>query len=433
MGLRGKIIKTDCGTFWGGVILIALSVLLVMFNTDGFLNPYISVLLLTINIMTVIKVRNHLFLLIINLIITYCNYSICMANYLDKFDNYFTSFSDTKDAVLGLHLLLLFSLILFLFVPYVKEKKTIAPIICNNGDNSIIAMGLFVILILIGIYGFVRPDVKGVRGSPSTVYEYGIILFILAFYYSGKNRIYHMMFTALLFAFSLQNFIYGGRITGVQLILCWALCLFPDKLRISAVLPLAAVGFVLMSGIGALRTNFTLSFSAIGYTVANIVQKKLALDTAYSAYFTSLTFLKTLGRTPIMQRLYLFSRFFLSIFGGGRVTDSNLAAYTRKFYVHYFGGVLPFFSYFYLGILGVFFLALYVCFLHRKINGAEEHSSGLSRCLAVYITATVFRWYLYSPSQIFRGILLLIFFYGMCMGFDRLCRKETKIRFQLRR
>lgn len=44
-------------------------------------------------------------------------------------------------------------------------------------------------LALILVFGFSRPDaVGGDRGSPSAMYEYSMIFFLLGFYFAGDRR-----------------------------------------------------------------------------------------------------------------------------------------------------------------------------------------------------------------------------------------------------
>ena len=89
-------------------------------------------------------------------------------------------------------------------------------------------------------------------------------------------------------------------------------------------------------------------------------------DTSYSAYYTSLTFLKVKEFVGVQTQLYLLFQFILYIFLGSKIVDSNLAVYTRQYYVHYYGGVLPLYMYFYLGILGIMFIVLYLKFWIKK-------------------------------------------------------------------
>ena len=392
----------------GVVLLIGL-----FMNNNELYCTRIAIIVLSINIVALIWSKESIYLTIIYFVFFYCNYSILMVNYIFRINNYFTSYAYTDSGYTGLWIISLFSYLLLLYASTVHEQKEIKKaLIINNRYNSFICIGLILLLIFIWIFGFTRPDLEGHRGSPSTFYEYSIILLIMGFYYSGSNEILQNTFVGIIAAYALQNFYYGGRITGVQLIICVILCLYIDKIDMRVMLVSGVAFFVLMSAIGQFRASLVLSKDILKTVILRLIDERIALDTAYSSYFTSLTFLmvkKDLGFSGVMR---LFGRWILSMFLGGRVPDSNLATYTRQYYLHYMGGVLPFFAYFYLGIIGIILLCIYIFRIFKGVEKVNYKSTGLSRCIAIYITSTSLRWYLYSPSQLFRGVLLLAVVYG---------------------
>jgi hypothetical protein len=64
-----------------------------------------------------------------------------------------------------------------------------------------------------------------------------------------------------------------------------------------------------------------------------------------------------------------------------------------------------------LGIIGVFVSAVLVAFYLNKVIGLGVDSSGYMKCLAVWIVSTNFRWYLYTPLPLLRGVLFLTIAY----------------------
>lgn len=383
-------------------------------NQRGELNLYTVWLLLTVNLIGVLKARNNWYLLIVNVIFLYCNWSICYANVIGQIDSYFTSWADQQVVTKALLLLIVFFVMLNLFAPSkMSDRSEKHCLIVNNETNDLIVVGICVALVFVWVFGFTRPDIAGERGAPSTIYEYSIIFFILGFYYGGTKR-FQMILTILLGAFALQNFVYGGRITGLQLLICWSLCVIIDKISIGKVAPVIVFLFFVLVSIGQQRASFVLSVNSLREAVEKVIATGGSLDTAYSAFFTSLTFLKTELILSETKRLEMFGLFILSIFFGGSVPDSNLAQFTHQYYLHYFGGVLPFFGHFYLGWSGVFAFSGIVIAWFRYIAKSNVFQSGLNRCLSIYIVSTAFRWYLYSPSQLLRGALLLMICYGVC-------------------
>lgn len=381
----------------------------IYFNNDGSLNAVISLFLLSINICSLIRVRENYYLLIIFACILYSNYSICMANYILNFESFFLGFKGFYLSIQGLNLLFVFNVLLDLIIPNIKNNNNdILPVVENNKYNVLIEIILTAILIYILIFCFTRPDIEGVRGSPNQLYEYSIIFIIMAFYYSGKNKFWQGIFIVISLLFALQNFMYGGRVTGLQILICLFLCLYVNKVSNIFIVILASIGAFIMFGIGMFRTSVSFSSEVFNAVLSSLKQHYFILDTAYSSYYTSLTFLDLLNNVDMSDRLHLFFKWALSMFlGGSMVVDSNLAVYSRQYYTHYFGGVLPFFAFFYLGYFGIFLLMIYIKSIFYMISKNIENNA-VFKIVAIYLTVTTFRWYLYSPSQLFRGVLLLL-------------------------
>ena len=407
-----------------------LVILLLLLNSSGTYEKLVGYCVIAINILSMVKVRHNWYLLFIFLCITYSNYSICVANYISHIDTFFAGYAGTEIGSQGVNILLLFSAMLLFIAPTTyregTNKASIKPkaLITNNKYNPIIVIGAIIILGFIWVYGFTRPDAVGHRGSPSALYEYSIIFMIIALYYSGKDRILTSVVVLIGLAFAIQNFMFGGRITGVQILIMIGFAVFIDHISLINVAPVGIVFFIIMVAIGQLRGNILISGFSVNNVINQLAKGKFALDTAYSSYFTSMTFLDELHKTVFSRRIQLFLRWLLSIFLGGSVTDSNLAVYTRQTHMHYYGGVLPYFAWFYLGFIGLVLLTIYIRFHFKVMLNVNCDSSGFIRCMAVYVTCTCLRWYLYSPSQLFRGVFLLSIVFFFCYEADRLMKKQ---------
>lgn len=380
---------------------------------------------------SIILVRRNIYLLIVFGILGYLNYSVVLPNYIRILSSsYFTSFSDDPVSLFGLGILVVFVLLLTSLLPTkIKVTKLQQDIFSRYGTRHphVIAFVLSAILFYILVFKFRRPSIDGLRGSPSPLYEYSMVFFIVGFYFTGQNKFCRTILTALLVLFALQNFVFGGRIIGIQLIMLYFLMFYAHKVNFSRVFPFVFAGFMLMSAIGVDRANFSLSVATLHRVFERVKDGLFALDTSYSAYFTSLTFLKVEDLVSVGTRLELFGRFVLSILLGGRIENSSLPIYTRAYFLHYNGGILPYHFHFYLGWFGVFvsvcLLRLYVSLL----NNLTYKSSGLSKCLGIYVVASTFRWYLYSPLILLRGVLLLVLTYYCVNAVNRISfrGKET--------
>ena len=200
--------------------------------------------------------------------------------------------------------------------------------------------GMLVLLLGILVFAYTRPEISGERGSPSTIYEYSIILIIVGMYYSAKNKLVQCEYIALVALYAAQNFLFGGRITGLQLIFALVIFFFCGKTISVKFVSLGIILYITMIMIGEFRGQILLSSSAsIMNGIQNIMMKGFALDTAYSSYFTSLQFVLTADFTSTEQRLYMGLLQFISyIIGGTMLPEANIAKYVSHYFVNYMGG-----------------------------------------------------------------------------------------------
>lgn len=364
-----------------------------------------------------VAVRGNRLLLLIYGVMTYAAYSIGYANYLNPITTtMFTSLSGTPHALVAMQMLLLFSSVMVLFLPQRVEPYGIGDDAFAGGrGNAVIVYVLVAVLALILVYGFGRPEeIGGDRGSPSPLYEYSVIFFIVAFYMAGRQRWLRLLVLGMLLLFAAQNLVYGGRVTALQLLIVAFFCLANGRTsnRVLAVGGVLLLVFFL--GFGGIRTAIWESgLVAVLQSFMETLSKGLAWDSAYSSWHTSVTFVAYDELVGCDQHAYYLRQWIASIFlGGSAVPDSGLAVLTRAYFPHYYGGVLPVFIWFYLGPLGTAAIAAYVSLFAKQIaslhsayepEGVLEKSARL--CL-LYVVATTPRWFLYSPSQITRGLLL---------------------------
>ena len=366
-------------------------------------------------------VRHNRILFLVYAVMAYAVYSICYANYLHPItDTLFTIMAGTHFAYTALGVLLLFTSFLVVFLPQHIEKNGQDGYLLNCAtSNAIIVVLLAIVLILIAFYGFNRPDALGRgRGGPSAVYEYSTIIFIVGFYLAGDRRSLRLLLFGILIIFVLQNIFYGGRVTALQLLLIAFFMLFSHKMPTRIVVICGVLFFVFFLGFGGVRTAIWESgLLGVLESFGAIIEKGLAWDTAYSSWHTSITFVEYSNTISVERHVYLLQQWLASIvFGGSAVPDSSIAAITRVYYAHYFGGVLPVYIWFYFGYAGVVVAAAYISFLCRLIghittlNCKSSIITTTLRLSLLYFAVTVPRWFLYSPSQITRGFLICFLF-----------------------
>ncbi len=405
--------------------IILISFIIMYFNTQITYSKYVAIMTIIFNMITVFKVRKNWLLLIIFGFIFYSNISIVLANYFGYANNIFTSFSNDMSSVLGINLLFFTSVCLYCVLPNHIIKNNTLSIYSTSKKSDLIFLLIIIVLIFIFFNGFTKPSIAGGRGATSTLYEYSIVFFIIGYAY-GEEKYKKIIISLILFLYVIQDMIYGGRGSALQLILIFFIVICSNKIDYKKAIPIIFIGMIIFTGIGNYRASFDFSINQICKVFNSLLETGFVNDTSYSAYYTSLTFLKVKEFVGVQTQLYLLFQFILYIFLGSKIVDSNLAVYTRQYYVHYYGGVLPLYMYFYLGILGIMFIVLYLKFWIKKMNESSKKVSHLQRCLCIYISACVPRWYLYSPSSLFRGVLIFIFVYKMVELLDMILKKNIQ-------
>lgn len=316
----------------------------------------------------------------------------------------------------------IFALTMLMFVrrEYEKKVESTDSLLQRDCFNPLIVVGIVLLLILIFIFVYEAPEEGGARGNANPLYEYSLILFIFAYMYSGKRWYTVVPITLLLFAFCAKDLLYGGRKTALSLILLFFLIFLSYRMSFIKVLPFALVGLVVFSAVGHFRGNADFSLEQIKITLTAMLDQKFAIDTMYYASYTGISFVAAAseGIYSISERLLTFVRFMASmILGGGRVPNSNVSIMTHDYYLHWYGGVLPAYGYFFFGWLGT---ALTGALSGIWIRLSDSKRTPLKQVLLLWVTCTCFNWVMYSPSSLIRGVLFMLAGYFLCMLGDKI-------------
>lgn len=402
------------------ILYVLAAVPIIRIYLDGMANDYnpeAYTIILMINIYQLLCSRKNFMMMLITLVIGYCNYSIIYVNYINILHGTLYTIHLSDDAFMtNFNVLTLFNCALFYTFPFRKippmEMKNIF-IDPKLKDYRVIFV-LSILLIIVFFIGFKTPEIQGHRGKPRPMYEYAVSLFIVYFYYSGKHRPY--VITGLIFVtfYALQNFIFGGRIYGLQFILVAYVMLFMDKIPMRWVITGIIGAFVLFSIIGAVRGAIMSGNFSVAGILENLSNKGFALDTAYSAYYTAQCdiYIVDSWRITDQERTSYFFDFLNSIiFGESANKGAVIQNISRRYVHHNGGGVLPQHFYFYFGPLGSFVPAFILPVYFKFIVKLKQSTNGWFKCVSVFVVCHAFRWYLYSPLGLFRGVLFLTMIY----------------------
>lgn len=403
------------------IIIKLFIVALVTLVAGLYLQSYVALawIIIAMNMWCIKESWRNNSLLIISLFITYCNFSIVRyfwtaPDTVGQVFNYgwFRQFDETM--ALGLYILFVFNAILFIFFPNcIKQEKNEQVFrVRNNNSSNIMSLAIIALIGLITVWKIMLLLRTG-EYTESAIYEYMTILFIVAYYHASDNRNVSFVISALIILNILFVFINGDRGAAINFALVLYASIFQNKIPKKVFFIGLIAGIVGLNAIGMWRGMYAFDISIFVRSIGNMISKGLTLDTAFAAEAAGLAILMFSGDVVFSERIHYFIKYIEYIFIGSKVgTDANLSKLSYYAYPHHNGGgVLPYYAHFYLGMIGVVLLALLLVKYLSIIAKTNRNTSGIKKCIAVYIFATVTNWYLYSPAPLFRGMLILFIVY----------------------
>lgn len=337
-----------------------------------------GILLTALPLWTAVRVRRHLPLLVVSGLLLYFHYSVAAAVYW-KPDNLPAIFARYSRAELlyGAGVVLLFWAALTAALPG-AHMPDLAVFARKSAGDPLLSVPCAAYIALAPVL-FYRSAAFGVRGSGSTLYEYVIIVLVVGLSVCGRQPGQ----LALL-----------GAASGLH------------RLTLRTMLAAAAAGLVVLTLTGMFRGAASWQPGALLEVLEALAERRLANDTAYFAYQSGLSIRQLELVSGWAGRLGQLGAYLLYLVFGSAVPNSNLSVLAAENSHNWGGGWLPFYGHFCLGALGTVLLALGTAALLRW--GCRLDKSHPVRCyLGLYLVASCPRWYLYSPSQLVRGAVLV--------------------------
>lgn len=399
--------------------------------TSSFFTLIISALLCYMH-----KENNLNFILF--LVIFYFNYSIIFSRYFFPIKTEFMDFYrfvSPEVYNIGISVLLLFMSGAYYLSKYQKKhdsttlKSDFSFLSRPIKGNVFITISLIAVLIFIFFSGFNRSSF-GDRGASSSLYESSVLVFIFAYYYIGNTnahyKILNIIISIIAIGYSIQGFIYGERIVGVQILIVLFSFTISKKVNTKQIFLFFMGGLFFMTLIGTFRGSYKIEELSVYNVISSMLNRNFTFDGGDLAYYSSLTFIMTSFFTDFQDKLSLILKFIFSIFlGSSNIEGAELTDFTRKYYMHWNGGYFPFYFYFYFGWIGVALSTLIfklISFVNKK---NEFNFYGL---LKILIVATSLRWYAYTPQILFRNIFIFSIVYYMLNKVDKVLSRKKSIR-----
>lgn len=409
--------------------ILRLFIAVIGYLLAGFILKSDTILLFFIfamNIYCMAKSRNNSLLFIINFFLLFSNYSIyvyyfsaCNTWGLDYGYYWFMQFPELLHK--GVDIIYIFTMPLYVFFPNVKKNFSKENLLTSNKENNNNEMTyIFIIgIVLISSWSILTRIIKGYFPT-STIYEYMSILFILGYYHASNNKRLNRLITILLFINIIHILTSGDRMPAIQFMMIYYANFLYNRLKKRFLLLVLLVGIIALNAIGMWRGLTQFDMNIFIKSINYLFTRGITLDTAFAAEAAGLGMVKFAGDCSWNTRIYLFGIYIAYIFLGARPMgrNSNLSLLAEDAYPHFRGGgVLPNYGYFYLGILGVILLGILVVYYFHVIANINKESKGYYKCLSVQIFITTMSWYLYSPSPLIRGVLIMTILYYLSTKF----------------
>lgn len=382
--------------------------------------------LLLLSLFLLFLARKHVILFISALLVAYCNYSIVVLRYFFPKSLIINNSLQQYDLI-SIKIMVFFMCFLIGFMllknsrykdiysdDNLEKKSSFGNRLYSQTGNSLIVVINIIALVLIW---FLLFDFNlGEKSGYSPLYEYSVVFFILGLYYSKNKTIGKKIIIAIALFYVLFDFLGGQRSTGVQILIVIGIMCFYKYLTVKRIILASVIGLILVTMVGIFRGSFSMGSISFESIIAYLRGGAFGYSTAGFAYYTSLTFIGTMEYYSVFDRIIQFIQFLASQMIVGTI-GKPITELASEHFIHYYGGVLPIYLYYYLGWLGTAISAFIVSVYYTIIKKIQEQR-GLLVVVGVYIVATTHRWYLYSPNQLLRGVFLLSLMYCLYYYLD---------------
>lgn len=412
-------------------ILFGISIFFAIYHQKYNYNQkvFFGFLLLIISIHLLWKFRKDKFFILMFGIICYVNITICfsdcMTNAILTVPLNSLSWQKLRETEYETNFLI--ALCLFLSsvnLFFRNEQKYIENRILSNKSNIYCFVFGMIILVygLLNSYSSSISSTDGYVSDTSTIYEYCILFFLLTWYYAGKSRYRNTILIIYAALYILTAVLHGDRSSAFPMLLLLVLLYLP-RMSLGKVLGLSFLGIFASNSISVYRNNY--SFTDFwGTFVREYGFKSICSDTVSFSYYTgvSIAYVKDyLGNT-----VQYFLDFIGGVFFGGSFGKADIVSFCRQYSMNKGGGMCIANFYFYFGFIGAIVLGIIVGIMCKYI---QKRNTNWGLVIKIYIVVDVFRWYLYSSFDLFRGVLFVLpVSYFIFYIIDQLTKRRGYIR-----
>lgn len=410
------------------IIIITMLIVMYLWLSKNYLSNLVAFFVLAIDVYSVIKSKNNIFAFFVFLAITYFDYSVIFSKYFFRLPGYdwifhYIKYDDTL--FIGIMCLFFFHAIVLLLVKpdFYKNKDEIFNMNKNESELNEGKVNVLILLLIL-IVAFVLLDclIFHMIFSMNTIYEYLIIPIIILIFLCRNKPVYRKILLLLIIISAGLNIYQGDRVMSISPLIAYFFINYYKKFNYKNVLIVMIIGIMTYTIFGMYGDLIVQKKDISDFKLSNYNNKMISnlftLDTSYSSYWTSLTAIEYTNVASFKERTSNFIEFLTSytLFGSksNYVVVPNI---TRTYYPHWYGGFIMIYFYYWLGFIGVVLISIYISFLMNLFGSIKKSSSNFPKILFVYFICTMPRWYLYYPTSLIRGVLLLMIVYFVISHF----------------
>ena len=253
--------------------------------------------------------------------------------------------------------------------------------------------------------------------AKSTIYEYFIVFFLLAYYYSNQNKPHFIILLSLSFAYIIKSLLYGGRIEVVQLLLlCYFILVIDHKLIIkpSKIIFVCLIFYYFNQIFSSIRSNPIPLLQGDYISYLNPFESYSNSGNVYvsnegDVFQSSVRLIGLIenGLLDVFTRIKAFIGLFLSIIvpSSWLPEEASLITYKKDIYNSGGGGLIAVYFYAFLGWLGPFIISAYIFWIYRLTS---IYKNIYLKLYALMIFSTFPRWFAYNPIILFKLCLWVI-------------------------
>ncbi|KYP20850.1 hypothetical protein [Streptococcus parauberis] len=366
---------------------------------------FLGVLLLIASIQLTIKYKDDKFYVLLFSIILYVNLSLFFGDIVNSGKTVLQSSSlawqiyrGTNFEIIFLKYLAVFLTSLNLLSGYYQfspEKDNL-----KNRENIFVFIIGITFLIIALLKGYSTHTGGSYESNATPIYEYAVLVFLLTWFYSGQKFWRHVVLLIYSVFYISQAFLQGDRSSAFPMVVM-ILLLYFKRLELWKIIVSTFMGVILSNILSVYRESYSIENFLKNY-ILKYGAFNLASDTVSMSYYTGISMQavkEMLGNTS-----HYFKDFLIGIFAGGSFRNADVIQFSKLYAINKGGGLVVGNFAFWFDLFGVLVLSLFVSYVINKVGSSKYD---FQKVWKIYITVTVFRWYLYTSFVFFRSVCFI--------------------------